>query len=191
MTDAKHCAVIDNYDSFTYNLVRIIRELGVIVDVFKNNKLDILSLSKYDKILLSPGPGLPNKAGKLIDIINMYAKTKSILGICLGHQAIAEAFGGILMNLDQVYHGQQTEVYKINSNDIFRNLPQSFLVGRYHSWIVSRDNFPKCLSVIAEDINHNIMALKHNKYNIYGIQFHPESILTPQGKQILENWLNI
>lgn len=183
------CAIIDNYDSFTYNLVHLVREIGVEVSVFKNDALDIDELQHYDKIILSPGPGIPSEAGKLLTVIQHYAGKKPILGVCLGHQAIAEVYGGTIENLLQVYHGAQTKVVQTHVSPIFDGLDHEFLVGRYHSWIVSKANFPTCLEVIAESNDGQIMAFRHKQYNVYGIQFHPESILTPSGKTILTNWL--
>lgn len=183
--------VFDNYDSFTYNLVHLVEKiLPVKVDVYRNDQLPLEKIKEYDKIILSPGPGVPSEAGLLLPLIKEYAATKSILGVCLGHQAIGESFGGQLINLSKVYHGISTNC-KINngSSPLFKGLPTNFEVGRYHSWIVAKENFPEELEITAEDDNGYIMALQHKKYDIQGVQFHPESVLTPQGESILKNWL--
>ena len=188
--------VFDNYDSFTYNLVHLVEKItNEEVDVFRNDQIALEDVKKYDKIILSPGPGLPVEAGLLLPLIKEYAATKSILGVCLGHQAIGEAFGGKLENLSNVYHGVATEMKTVNSKQLtvnsklFNGLPTSFLAGRYHSWIVSKENFPEELEVTAEDENGYIMALQHKKFDIQGVQFHPESVLTPDGEIIMRNWL--
>jgi anthranilate synthase component 2 len=183
--------VFDNYDSFTYNLVHLVEKiLPVKVDVYRNDQLPLEKIKEYDKIVLSPGPGVPSEAGLLLPLIKEYASTKSILGVCLGHQAIGEAFGGQLINLSKVYHGISTNCKISNgSSALFAGLPSNIEVGRYHSWIISRDNFPEELEITAEDDNGYIMALQHKKYDIQGVQFHPESVLTPQGEAILKNWL--
>ena len=187
----KKVLVIDNYDSFTYNLVHYLKALNCVVSVYRNNEFELDEISSFDKIVLSPGPGLPNNAGLLKDVIIRYSSSKSILGICLGHQAIGEVFGGKLKNLNTVYHGIASEIEVINKNDvIFKNVPTKFQAGRYHSWVVSKENFPVDLEISSVDINGEIMSLSHTKFDVKGIQFHPESILTPVGKQILENWLN-
>lgn len=182
-------AVIDNYDSFTYNLVHYLEELDAEVTTFRNDTLDITELEKYDKILLSPGPGLPQEAGLLIAIIEKYAKTKNILGICLGLQAISIVFGGTLINLNKVYHGVATQIQIIEEDYLFKGIPAEFDVGRYHSWVVSNENLPPELIVTSVDESRQIMSLKHLHFNVRGVQFHPESILTPFGKNILKNWL--
>jgi anthranilate synthase component 2 len=191
--------VFDNYDSFTYNLVHLIKKIsGATVDVYRNDEIPLEKVAGYDKIVLSPGPGLPSEAGMLLSLIKEYAPTKSILGVCLGHQAIGEAFGGKLVNLSTVYHGVATPMQTVRSGkekdsvhaDLFRGLPQSIEVGRYHSWVVEAKSFPKDLEVTAVDENGLIMALKHKVYDVQGVQFHPESVLTPQGEAILRNWLN-
>ncbi len=183
--------VIDNYDSFTYNLVHYLEDLDCQVTVFRNDEFDIDELQQFDKILLSPGPGIPNEAGLLKQVIATYAETKSIFGVCLGQQAIGEVFGGTLTNLEKVYHGVATNIKITNPDDvIFRDLPNEFEVGRYHSWVVSNENFPNDLIITSIDENGQIMSLKHSKYDVRGVQFHPESVLTPNGKKILENWLN-
>ncbi|WP_278785904.1 anthranilate synthase component II [Prevotella histicola] len=185
------CVLIDNYDSFTYNLVLLLKELGAEVTVLHNDQFTLDEIEEYDKIILSPGPGLPSDAGLLLDVIRYYAGKKPILGVCLGHQAIAEVFGGQLENLSYVFHGIATEGIQLVSTPLFTGLPDSFSVGRYHSWVVSKESFPSCLEIIVENRDGLIMALRHRTYNIYGIQFHPESILTPDGKKILSNWLKL
>ena len=182
--------VIDNYDSFTYNLVHYLEDLGAIVTVFRNDEFELKELDAFDKIVLSPGPGIPDEAGLLKEVIKTYAKTKSILGICLGLQAIGEVFGGILINLEKVYHGVASKITIIENDTIFTNLPNEIEVGRYHSWVISNDNFPQNLIITSVDENKQIMSVKHSVYDVRGVQFHPESILTPYGKKILENWLN-
>ena len=183
--------VIDNYDSFTYNLVHYLEDLDCEVTVFRNDEFDINELQQFDKILLSPGPGIPDEAGLLREVIQTYAPTKSILGVCLGQQAIGEVFGGNLINLEKVYHGVATTINITNpDDDLFRELPNQFEVGRYHSWVVSHENFPNELIITSVDENEQIMSLKHNKYDVRGVQFHPESVLTPNGKKILENWVS-
>lgn len=184
-------AIIDNYDSFTFNLVHYLEDLNVEVAVFRNNEFEIIDLDKFEKILLSPGPGIPNEAGLLKEVIIKYAATKSILGVCLGLQAIGEVFGGKLSNLEKVYHGIATKIFITIEDSIFNNLPKEFEVGRYHSWVISNENLPSDLIVTSTDINGQIMSLKHKIYNVKGVQFHPESILTLHGKQILKNWLEI
>jgi anthranilate synthase component 2 len=209
--------VFDNYDSFTYNLVHLVeRILHQKVDVYRNDQIPLEKVKEYDKIILSPGPGIPEEAGLLLPIIKEYASTKSILGVCLGHQAIGEAFGGKLVNLSEVYHGVATPVRIVSRQSavssrqsavgsrqsavgpnaslithysLFKDLPEEFDAGRYHSWIVSDENFPKELEVTARDENNFIMALQHRTYDVQGVQFHPESVLTPRGEDILKNWL--
>ena len=183
--------VFDNYDSFTYNLVHLIKELGYRdLDVFRNDKISIEEVSKYDKIILSPGPGIPSEAGLLLPLIKAYAPTKDILGVCLGNQAIAEAFGGTLVNLEDVYHGIATNIRVIQKHVLFDGLPEQFEVGRYHSWVVNPKGLPCEIEVTAVDEAGNIMALKHKSYNVHGVQFHPESVLTPNGKTIMKNFLD-
>ena len=182
--------VIDNYDSFTYNLVHYLEELNCEVTVKRNDQLNLSEIENFDRIVLSPGPGIPNEAGLLKEIISRYSSTKNILGVCLGHQAIAEVFGGKLENLKSVFHGVSSEINIIKSDPLFKGLHNPLTVGRYHSWVV-KDPLPECLEVLALDENKQIMALKHKKFKIRGVQFHPESILTEQGKTLLENWLNI
>ena len=217
--------VFDNYDSFTYNLVHLVEKImHQTVDVFRNDQIPLQQVNEYDKIILSPGPGLPEEAGMLLPLIREYASTKSILGVCLGHQAIGEAFGGKLVNLSTVYHGVSTPIKVLsedfpvvtgnrkeivtasksakadilakeqidetsNVNDLFAGLPDELEVGRYHSWIVSDENFPVDLQVTARDENNYIMALRHRVYDVQGVQFHPESVLTAMGEQIMRNWL--
>ena len=181
--------IIDNYDSFTYNLAHLVKELGAEVDVLRNDKFELEELEKYDKIILSPGPGIPEEAGLLLEVIRTYAGRKPILGVCLGEQAIGQAFGGKLTNLSEVFHGIQTNVKIKNKDYIFSGLPTEIPVGRYHSWVVDTDGFPEELVITAISSEGQIMALKHREYDVHGIQFHPESVLTPDGKQIVDNWL--
>jgi anthranilate synthase component 2 len=183
-------AVIDNYDSFTYNLVHYLEELNVEVSVFKNDSFALQDLSKFDKILLSPGPGIPDEAGLLKAVIKEYAPHKSILGVCLGLQAIGEVFGAKLINLDQVYHGVTSSTTILLEDPIYRDIPKEIEVGRYHSWVVSNQNIPQDLIVTAVDEQGEIMSMKHAIYDVRGVQFHPESILTPYGKKMIENWVN-
>lgn len=182
--------VIDNYDSFTYNLVHYLEDLNCNVTVWRNDQFQLEDVDKFQKILLSPGPGIPDEAGLLKQVIKTYAETKSILGVCLGQQAIGEVFGGKLTNLDEVYHGVATRITHSGNDTIFKGLDHSFDVGRYHSWVVSQENFPDCLEVTSYDENGQIMSLRHKTLDIRGVQFHPESVLTPNGKKILENWIN-
>ncbi len=183
--------VFDNYDSFTYNLVHLVESiLHEKVDVYRNDQITLKQVNMYDKIILSPGPGIPEEAGLLLPLIKQYASTKSILGVCLGQQAIAQAFGGQLVNLSQVYHGVATPVQIVNTDDkLFKGLPQCIEVGRYHSWAVAKKQFPEALEITAVDDNDMIMALKHKTYDVRGVQFHPESVLTPLGPKMLKNWL--
>ena len=183
--------LLDNYDSFTYNLLHLLRELGADAEVRRNDQITLEEVARFDRIILSPGPGIPSEAGILLPLIRRYAPEKSILGVCLGHQAIAEAFGGRLENLSEVFHGVQTPIRVIQpAEKLFRELPTTFSVGRYHSWIVSRENLPDSLEVTAVDDAGYIMALRHRTYDVHGLQFHPESILTPNGKQLIANFLN-
>jgi anthranilate synthase component 2 len=199
--------VFDNYDSFTYNLVHLVEKiLGEKPDVVRNDEIPLEQVAVYDKIILSPGPGIPSEAGLLLPLIKEYADRKSILGVCLGHQAIGEAFGGKLVNLSTVYHGVATPVSiltkEINGRetqtfsklhttrqDLFRDMPETIPVGRYHSWVVADESFPEELEITARDANGYIMALQHKQYDVQGVQFHPESVLTPDGETILRNWL--
>lgn len=182
--------IFDNYDSFTYNLVHLVKELGFTdVDVYRNDKIALEDVAQYDKIILSPGPGIPSEAGLLLPLIREYAGKKPILGVCLGHQAIGEAFGAKLSNLEDVYHGVATNIQVVKPDYIFDELGSELEVGRYHSWIVSSDNVPDCLEITATDENGKIMALRHREYDIHGVQFHPESVLTPAGEIIVRNFL--
>lgn len=183
--------VFDNYDSFTYNLVHLVEKiLHQKVDVYRNDQIPLEKVKEYDKVILSPGPGIPNEAGLLLPLIKEYASSKSILGVCLGHQAIGEAFGGKLINLNEVYHGVATSCRLQATSELFKDIPSEIEVGRYHSWIVSEESFPKELEITARDENNFIMALQHKTYDVQGVQFHPESVLTPRGADILKNWLN-
>lgn len=181
--------IIDNYDSFTYNLSHLLKELGAEVDVVRNDKFELKDLEQYDKIVLSPGPGIPSEAGLLLDVIRTYAGRKPILGVCLGHQAIGEVFCASLENLKEVYHGVQTEGTQLGNDYIFEGLPERVMMGRYHSWVVAKDSVPECLEVTAMSDDGEIMAMRHRQYDIHGIQFHPESVLTPEGKTIVGNFL--
>lgn len=186
----KKILILDNYDSFTHNIAHILRELGAQVDIVRNDKISLDEIDQYDKILLSPGPGIPVEAGILLPLIKRYAHTKSILGVCLGEQAIGEAFGAVLTNLEKVYHGVESTIKITTEDPLFKGLGAEFTAGRYHSWVVSAQDFPAELEVIAiEQRSGQIMALRHRKFDVRGVQFHPESILTPKGKQILQNWL--
>jgi anthranilate synthase component 2 len=194
--------VFDNYDSFTYNLVHLVEKiLHQKVDVYRNDQIPLEKIKEYDKIILSPGPGVPSEAGLLLPLIREYAASKSILGVCLGHQAIGEAFGGKLVNLSTVYHGVATPVNILRRGaagadaagagaaDLFEGLPDVLEAGRYHSWVISEEGFPSELEVTARDANNYIMALRHTRLDVQGVQFHPESVLTPMGAQIVNNWL--
>jgi anthranilate synthase component 2 len=191
--------VFDNYDSFTYNLVHLVEKITRNkVDVARNDQIPLDSIDKYDKIILSPGPGVPSEAGLLLPLIKRYASSKSILGVCLGHQAIGEAFGGKLVNLSKVYHGvaspvrilqREKQAETVNA-DLFDGMNDGFMAGRYHSWVIDPDGFPESLEVTATDASGHIMALRHKTYDVLGVQFHPESVLTPQGELIMRNWLS-
>ena len=183
-------AIIDNYDSFTFNLSHLVKSLGQQVEVYRNDRFEMQELERFDKIILSPGPGIPSEAGLLLDVIRSYAGRKPMLGVCLGHQAIGEVFGGRLENLSYVFHGVATEGTQFGNDYIFDGLPERIVMGRYHSWVVSRDAFPDCLEITAQSDEGQIMALRHRKYDIHGIQFHPESVLTPDGAAIIKNWIN-
>jgi|SRR5574344_733984 anthranilate synthase component 2 len=183
--------IIDNYDSFTYNLSHLVKELGVEVDVVRNDKFELSQLERYDKIILSPGPGIPEEAGLLLDVIRKYAGHKPILGVCLGHQAIGEVFGAKLENLSEVFHGVATEGTQFGNDPIFNGVPKRLIMGRYHSWVVSKQELPDCLETTAESDEGQIMGIRHKNYDIHGIQFHPESVLTPEGKNIIKNFLNL
>ena len=183
--------VLDNYDSFTYNLVHIIRELGYKMDIFRNDKIGLDDVGKYDKILLSPGPGIPDEAGIMKDVITTYSATKSILGVCLGHQGIAEAFGAKLFNIPNVLHGVTSKARITDKNEkLFKGLPDQFEVCHYHSWAVVAESIPAALTVTATNPDGLVMAIAHQKFDVRGVQFHPESIMTEHGKKIMENWLD-
>ena len=181
--------IIDNYDSFTYNLSHLVKELGAEVAVVRNDQFRLEDLEAYSKIILSPGPGIPSEAGLLLDVIRTYAGRKPILGVCLGHQAIGEVFGAKLDNLSDVFHGVATPCHIIADDPIFSGLERDITIGRYHSWVVSREGLPDCLEVTAVSDEGQIMALRHRELNVRGIQFHPESVLTPDGKKMLQNWM--
>lgn len=180
--------VIDNYDSFTYNLVHYLEDLGCEVVVKRNDQLKLEEVDDFEKIVLSPGPGIPDEAGLLKEIIAKYAPTKSILGVCLGQQAIGEVFGGKLINLEEVYHGVATKIILENGEPLFEGLPREIVVGRYHSWVVD-PQLPDVLEATSFDENGQLMSIRHKTYDVCAVQFHPESVLTPQGKEILKNWL--
>lgn len=183
--------VLDNYDSFTYNLVQMIEQITAEkVAVFRNDEISLADIAAYDKIILSPGPGIPSEAGLLLEVIKAYAPQKSLLGVCLGQQAIAEAFGGSLINLSEIYHGVATSAKKITEHHILDGLPETIEVGRYHSWAVNTEGFPEELVVTSVDENGIIMSLKHKTYDVHAVQYHPESILTPYGREILTNFFN-
>ena len=186
-----HIVIIDNYDSFTYNLAHLVKSLGAEVTVLRNDRFELEELESFDKIILSPGPGIPSEAGLLLEVIRTYAGRKPMLGVCLGHQAIGEVFGARLENLSDVFHGVATEGVQFGVDPIFRGLSERIVMGRYHSWVVSREGFPDCLEITAESDEGQIMALRHREFDIHGIQFHPESVLTPDGASILRNWLNL
>lgn len=186
--------VLDNYDSFTYNLVNYLRELTnrERIDVFRNDKISIEEVGNYDKILISPGPGVPKDAGITIDLIRKWSPEKSILGVCLGCQAIAESFGGEIYNLDRVYHGVSTYMKVMDKDDsLFRDVPENFTAGRYHSWVIKEDKLPEQIKITARDEEGMIMAVAHREYDLKGVQFHPESVLTRYGKQMIANWLGL
>ena len=185
----KKIFVIDNYDSFTYNLVHYFHELNCKTIVKRNDEFNINEVKNYNNIVLSPGPGIPDEAGLLKSTIKKYKSTHKILGVCLGHQAIGEVFGASLVNLDKVHHGVETPIKVLKKDVLFKELPNNFIVGRYHSWIIQK-SVPDCLEVTSVDNDNQIMSIRHKNYNIKGVQFHPESILTPFGKQILSNWIN-
>lgn len=195
MNSKARILVFDNYDSFTYNLVHLIQKIGnQTVDVYRNDEIALDKVAAYDKIVLSPGPGVPSEAGLLLPLIKAYAAQKSILGVCLGHQAIGESFGAKLVNLSTVYHGVATPIQVLpnrttGDRDLFAGLPACLMVGRYHSWVIDRENFPEELEITAEDSNGYIMALRHRQFDVQGVQFHPESVLTPEGEALMRNWL--
>ena len=182
--------IIDNYDSFTYNLAHLVKSLGADVTVLRNDRFALEELEAFDKIILSPGPGIPSEAGLLMDVIRTYAGRKPMLGVCLGHQAIGEVFGARLENLRDVFHGVAIEGRQFGTDPLFEGLPERIVMGRYHSWVVSREGFPDCLEITAVSDEGQVMALRHREFDIHGIQFHPESVLTPDGAVILSNWLN-
>ncbi|MCQ2204017.1 MAG: aminodeoxychorismate/anthranilate synthase component II [Bacteroidales bacterium] len=181
--------IIDNYDSFTYNLSHLLKELGAEVTVYRNDCFEMSQLEAFDKIVLSPGPGIPSEAGLLLKVIETYAGKKPMLGVCLGHQAIGEFFGGKLTNLSDVFHGVKTPATIVGDDYIFEGLPSEIEVGRYHSWVVDTKDFPSCLEITATSNEGQVMALRHKTYDVHGIQFHPESVLTPDGAKIVGNWL--
>jgi len=185
----KSVLVVDNYDSFTYNLVYIVRKLGFKPMIWRNDQFKLEDVEDFEKIILSPGPGLPSEAGLMPALIQQYAESKSILGVCLGHQALGEAFGGNLVNLTEVFHGVSTKVDLDENELIFNGLPKSIEVGRYHSWVVDAGSFPAQLEITAKDGNGQVMALRHKKFNVAGLQFHPESIMTQYGTNMISNWL--
>lgn len=182
--------ILDNYDSFTYNIVHAVRELGFEPTVVRNDKITLPEVDEFDKIIISPGPGIPSEAGILPELLKEYAGRKPIFGVCLGHQAIGECFGAKLENLEDVYHGVQTEAFVCSSDYLLEGMGEKFPVGRYHSWIVSNEDFPDCLEVTSRDADGRIMSLRHKEYDIRGVQFHPESLLTPDGIRIISNFLN-
>jgi len=181
--------IIDNYDSFTYNLSHLVKELGAEVAVVRNDQFRLDEIEAYSKIILSPGPGIPSEAGLLLDVIRTYAGRKPILGVCLGHQAIGEVFGAKLENLSDVFHGVATPCHIITDDPIFSGISRDITIGRYHSWVVAREDLPDCLEVTAVSDEGQIMALRHRNLNVRGIQFHPESVLTPDGRKMLQNWM--
>lgn len=183
--------ILDNYDSFTYNLVHLVREIGGYeLEVHRNDKIDLEAVNDYDRVILSPGPGIPSESGILCDLIREYAPVKPIFGVCLGEQAIAEVFGGTLVNLPRVIHGVSVETEVLDESEpLFRDIPTKFKSGRYHSWAVSDKDFPSCLKITARDPDGTVMALRHREYDVCGVQFHPESVLTAHGHRIMENWL--
>lgn len=181
--------IIDNYDSFTYNLAHLVKELGAEVSVVRNDQFRLSELKPFDKIILSPGPGIPTEAGLLMDVIDAYASVKPILGVCLGHQAIGEYFGGKLANLSQVFHGIASIISITAPDYIYKELPAQVQVGRYHSWVVDNEGLPDCLEVTSVSEEGQIMSLRHKQYDVRGIQYHPESVLTPEGRKIIANWL--
>lgn len=181
--------IIDNYDSFTYNLAHLVKELGTEVSVVRNDQFRLSELKPFDKIILSPGPGIPTEAGLLMDVVDAYAPVKPILGVCLGHQAIGEYFGGKLTNLSQVFHGIASTISITAPDYIYKELPAQVQVGRYHSWVVDNEGLPDCLEVTSVSEEGQIMSLRHKQYDVRGIQYHPESVLTPEGRKIIANWL--
>jgi anthranilate synthase component II len=189
----KKILVLDNYDSFTYNLVHYIEKIsGIRADVYRNDEISVDDAGKYEKILLSPGPGVPSEAGIMLDLIRKYGPTRSILGVCLGHQAIGEAFGGVVTNLDKVYHGIASKIQVLTPNDpLYAGIPAEFNVGRYHSWVVEKATLPDCFAITSVDEHGLIMGISHKQYDVRGVQYHPESVLTEHGLRMVENWLKI
>ena len=183
--------IIDNYDSFTYNLSHLVKELGAEVTVVRNDRFELSDLEAFDKIILSPGPGIPSEAGLLLDVIRTYAGRKPMLGVCLGHQAIGEVFGAKLENLSDVFHGVATPCHIVAADPVFEGLDRDITIGRYHSWVVSKEALPECLEVTAVSDEGQIMALRHRTMEVHGIQFHPESVLTPEGKTIIKNFIEL
>ncbi len=184
--------VLDNYDSFTYNLIHYIKELTTdTVDVFRNNEISIDAVAMYDKILLSPGPGIPSEAGIMPQVIKQYGATKNILGVCLGHQAIVEAYGGEIFNMPTVYHGVESLLTIIGNDELYSGFDKTFLAGRYHSWNAVKNTLPDCFIITAVDELGEVMSVKHKTHNVRGVQYHPESVLTPKGKKLIQNWLTI
>lgn len=182
--------ILDNYDSFTYNIVQLVRSLGYGIDVRRNDTISVEEAGKYPRVIISPGPGLPSESGILPEYLRLYADRRSILGICLGEQAIGERFGARLRNLENVYHGVATSVEIVAPDPVFEGMEDGFEAGRYHSWVVDSVDFPDCLEITARDAKGEIMALRHREYDVRGFQFHPESVLTPQGERLLRNWLS-
>ena len=182
--------IIDNYDSFTYNLSHMVKQLGAEVCVKRNDKFNMSELEEFDKIILSPGPGIPSEAGQLLGVIKAYVGKKPILGVCLGHQAIGEYFGGRLTNLKEVHHGIQSQIKTVKNDYIFEDVSAQPLVGRYHSWVVSNECLPECLEVTSVSLENEIMSIRHKDFDIRGIQFHPESVLTPEGARMIRNWMD-
>ncbi|MFI3282995.1 MAG: aminodeoxychorismate/anthranilate synthase component II [Rikenellaceae bacterium] len=188
----KKILLLDNYDSFVYNIVHAVEALGYEVDVYRNDKISLEAVGAYDKIILSPGPGIPSEAGILCDVIRTYGATKSLFGVCLGEQAIGEVYGATLTNLSNVFHGVASDMKVVVQDPIFEGIDDVFEAGRYHSWCVSAENLPDCLEVMAVDMQEGrIMALRHREHDVRGVQFHPESILTPMGEKIIANWLKM
>lgn len=187
-----HILVLDNYDSFTYNLIHYIKELTTdTVDVYRNNEIHIDDVAKFDKILLSPGPGIPSEAGIMPEVIKRYGASKNILGVCLGHQAIVEAYGGEIYNMPNVYHGVESKLNIVGNDELYAGFENTFLAGRYHSWNAVKNNLPDCFIITAVDEQGEVMSVKHKTHNVRGVQYHPESVLTPEGKKLIKNWLDI
>ncbi len=189
--NAMKILVLDNYDSFTYNLVHIIHELGYTMDVIRNNKIEVEEVGKYDKILLSPGPGIPDEAGIMKDVVHQYGSSKSILGVCLGHQGIAEVYGGSLINIPKVLHGVTSKVEVIEEDALFAGIPGTFTATHYHSWAVVKESIPEVLKITAVNDEGLVMAIAHTSFDVRGVQFHPESVMTEYGKEMINNWLTL